>query len=268
MITVQDICLCIEDFAPLSCQESWDNCGLLIGNPLQTVDRALLTIDVTEAVVAEAIHVQAQMIVAHHPLILSGIKRLTGSNDVQRATMLAIRNHIAVYAAHTSMDVASGGVSHRMAAKLGLYNLQVLLPQGSALQKQNADTQVGLGVVGMLPNPMSELNFLEKLKETFLAPIVRHTRLRNKSIRRVALCGGSGSSLLTNAIRSEADVFVTADFKYHKFADAEQDILVADIGHFESEQFTKEIFREILLKNFPTFAAHFSKTITNPINYI
>jgi hypothetical protein len=289
---------------------------------------------------------------------------LTGSNDVQRAIALAIKHDIAIYAAHTNVDVAPDGVSHRMAAKLGLTGLQVLSPQGSGLQKlvtfipasyfekvsraifeagaghignydmcgyskegrgtfraldgatpfvgelgtqhieseirfetvfpsrlnrqivsalianhpyeepaydlyalQNTDIRVGLGVVGVLPEPVSEQHFLEKLKETFLIPAIRHTDLKNRKISRVALCGGSGSTLVTNAIRSKADVFVTADFKYHQFADAGNDILIADIGHFESEQFTKEIFHEIITKKFPNFAAHFSKIKTNPINY-
>jgi putative NIF3 family GTP cyclohydrolase 1 type 2 len=133
---------------------------------------------------------------------------------------------------------------------------------------QNVNTRVGLGVVGVLPEPMSELHFLEKLKQMFLTPVIRHTALKDRKISRVALCGGSGSSLVTNAIRCKADVFVTADFKYHQFADAGNDILIADIGHFESEQFTKEIFYEIITKKFPNFAAHFSKVKTNPINYL
>ena len=361
---VKDISSCIEKMAPLSYQEPWDNCGLLVGNSQQTVRKVLLTIDVTEAVVAEAIDVQAQMIVSHHPLILSGIRQLTGSTDAQRAIALAIKNDIAIYAAHTNMDTAPGGVSHRMAAKLSLTNLQVLSPQGSGLQKlvayipanhfeqvrqavfdagaghignydscgygvegkgsfraldganpfvgqkgtlhtepeirfetvfpsylsrqvvtalidahpyeepaydvyalQNTDTSVGLGVVGVLPSTMNERDFLHQLKEIFHAPTIRHTNLKGKEILKVALCGGSGSSLLAKAVRCKADVFVTADFKYHQFADAEQDILVADIGHFESEQFTKEIFHEVLMKNFPTFAVHFSNIKTNPINY-
>ena len=132
---VKDICLCIEEFAPLAFQESWDNCGLLVGNQKQAVSKILLTIDVTEEVVVEAIDLQAQMIISHHPLILSGIRRLTESTDAQRAIALAIKNDIAIYAAHTNMDVAPGGVSHRMAAKLGLTSIQVLSPQGSALQK-------------------------------------------------------------------------------------------------------------------------------------
>ncbi len=362
---VKDICSCIEEFAPLSYQESWDNCGLLVGSPQQPVDKVLLTIDVTEAVVTEAIEHQAQMIVSHHPVILSGIKRLTGSDDAQRAINLAIKHDIAIYAAHTNMDVAPGGVSHRMALKLGLGNLQVLAPQGSGLRKlvtfipkeyfskvreavfkagagcignydscgysvegmgsfralenanpfvgslgelhaeeevrfetvfpvhlnrqvvtallenhpyeevaydiydlKNIDPRVGLGVVGTLPSPVSEMYFLQKLKNAFLAPVVRHTNFRDKEILRVALCGGSGSSLLAQALHCKADVFVTADFKYHQFADAGWDIFVADIGHFESEQFTKEIFHELLMKKFPNFAVHFSKVKTNPINYL
>jgi len=364
MLTVKDICLCIEEFAPLSWQESWDNCGLLVGNLNQAVGKVLLTVDVTEAVVAEAVDVQAQMIVSHHPLMRSGIRQLTGSTNEQRAIALAIKHDIAIYAAHTNLDSAPGGVSHRMASKLGLVDLQVLSPQASGLQKlvtyipashfeqvrqavfdagaghignydscgysvegagtfraldgatpfagqrgtlhtepeirfetvfssylnrqvasallgshpyeepafdiyalQNTDQRVGLGLVGMLPAPMSELQFLEKLKEIFSPPVIRHTNLKNKQIQRVALCGGSGYSLLANAIRSNADVYVAADFKYHQFAEAEQDIMVADVGHYESEQFVKEIFYELLLKKISNFAVDFSKVKTNPINH-
>ena len=364
MISVKDICSCIEEFALLSWQESWDNCGLLVGNPNQTAGKVLLTVDVNEAVVAEAIEMQANMIISHHPLIVTGIRQLTGSTDAQRAVALAVKHDIAIYAAHTNMDSAPGGVSHRMAVKLGLVDLQALSPQGGGLQKlityipashfdqvrqaifdagaghtgnydscgfsvegkgtfraldgsqpfvgqhgtlhtepeirfetvfpshlnrqvitallnshpyeepafdifvlQNTDKRVGLGLVGMLPTSMNELQFLKKLKETFSSPFIRHTNLKNREIQRVALCGGSGSSLLANAIRSKADVYVTADFKYHQFAEAEQDLLVADVGHFESEQFIKEIFYELLLKNFSNFAVHFSKIKTNPINH-
>ncbi len=362
---VYDICQCIEEFAPLSFQESWDNCGLIVGSQKKSVDTILLTIDVTEAVVAEAIEYRAQMIVSHHPVILSGIKQLTGTTDAQRAVMLAVKNDIAIYAAHTNMDVTPNGVSHRMAEKLELGNIQVLAPQGSGLQKlvtfipksyfekvreaifhagaghignydscgygvegkgsfralenstpfvgqvghlhaepeirfetifpshlssqviaalienhpyeevaydiyalQNIDYWVGLGVVGVLPSPVSEQHFLKKLKDVFLAPTIRHTNFRQQQVQTIALCGGSGSSLLGQAVRAKADILVTADFKYHQFADAENNILIADIGHFESEQFTKEIFHEILMKKNPNFAVHFSKVKTNPINYL
>ena len=365
MAFVKDICSCIEEFAPLSFQESWDNCGLLVGNPEQLVDKVLLTVDVTEAVITEAVEMQAQMVVSHHPLMVSGVRQLTGSTDAQRAIALAIKNDIAIYAAHTNLDSAPGGVSYRMAAKLGLSDLQVLSPQESGLQKlvtcipashfeqvrqalfeagaghignydscgysvdgkgtfraldgarpfvgkhgtlhteseirfetvfpsrfnrqmvtallnshpyeepaydiyalKNTNTRVGLGLVGVLPSPVSELHFLNQLKEIFSTPVIRHTKLRGKEILKVALCGGSGSALLANAVRSKADAYVAADFKYHQFADAEQDILVADAGHFETEQFAKEIFYELIIKKFPNFAAHFSKVRTNPINYL
>jgi len=364
MVIVKDICSCVEEFAPLSFQESWDNCGLLVGSSEQSVSKVLLTVDVTEAVVAEAVDVQAQMIVSHHPLMVSGVRQLTGSTDSQRAIAMAIRNDIAIYAAHTNLDSAPGGVSYRMAAKIGLYDLQVLSPQESGLQKlvtyipashfeqvrqavfeagaghignydscgfsvegkgtfhaldgarpfagqhgtihietelrfetvfssrfnqqivtallnshpyeepaydiyalQNTDTRIGLGLVGKLPTPVSELDFLIRLKEIFLAPVIRHTKLKGKEIQKVALCGGSGSSLLANAVHSKADVYVASDFKYHQFADAEHNIFVADVGHFESEECAKEIFYELIIKKIPNFAVHFSKVITNPINY-
>jgi len=133
---------------------------------------------------------------------------------------------------------------------------------------KNTDVRIGLGLVGMLPTPVSELDFLNRLKEIFLSPVIRHTKLKGKEIQKVALCGGSGSSLLANAVRSKADVYVASDFKYHQFADAEQDIMVADVGHFESEQCAKEIFHELIIKKIPNFAVHFSKVITNPINYL
>ena len=365
MVTVKDICSCIEEFAPLAWQESWDNCGLLVGNPQQAVSKILLTVDVNEAVVAEAIDVQAQMIISHHPLMLSGIRKLTGGDDTQRTIMLAIKNNVAIYTAHTNLDSAPGGISHRMAAKIGLTGLQTLSPQEAGLQKlvtfipashfeqvrqaifeagagrignydscgysvegkgsfraldgatpfvgsretihieseirfetifpsrlnrqitaalvnnhpyeepafdiyalQNTDKRVGLGLVGMLPAPVDELDFLNSLKKIFSPPVIRHTNLKNKKIQKVALCGGSGSSLLPHAVRSKADAFVAADFKYHQFAEAEQDIMVADVGHYESEQCAKEIFYELLMKKFTNFAVYFSNVKTNPINYL
>ncbi|MDR1866538.1 MAG: Nif3-like dinuclear metal center hexameric protein [Bacteroidales bacterium] len=364
-ISVQDICSSLEDFAPPALQESWDNSGLIVGSPSQPVGKVLLTIDVTEAVVAEAVEQQAQMIVSHHPPILSGIRQLTGKTDVQRAIISAVRHRIAIYAAHTSIDAAWGGVSHRMAQKLGLGNIRVLSPREGGLRKlvayipaghfeqvrdavfeagagcsgnydccgysaegkgtfralegahpfvgqlgkrhaepeirfetvfpshlqrrvveallqahpyeeaafdiltlQNPDRQAGLGVTGVFASPVSEHRFLQMLKETFAAKMIRHTRLRGGEIRKAALCGGSGSSLLEHAIRSHADVLVTADCKYHQFAEAEDSILLADLGHFESEQYTKEIFYDVLMKKFPNFAVQFSKINTNPINYL
>jgi dinuclear metal center YbgI/SA1388 family protein len=252
---VKEIAAAIEEFAPLSLQESWDNSGLIIGSPEQTVNKALLTIDVTEAVVLEAVEVGAALIISHHPVILSGIRKLTGDTEAERAVIAAIRHEIAIYAAHTNMDMAPEGVSYRMAQKLGLNSVQVLSP-------------TGLGVTGLLPAPMSEAGFLQLLKAAFHLSSLRHTPLRKKKVQKVALCGGSGSSLIADAIRSEADAYVTADIKYHQFSDASKEILIADIGHFESEQYTKEIFYEILTKKIPTFALQFSKVNTNPITYL
>jgi dinuclear metal center YbgI/SA1388 family protein len=364
-MTVQDICTCIEEFAPPAFQEPWDNSGLAVGLPQQDVRKVLITIDINEEVVKEAVACGAQMIVGHHPITLSGVRRFTGACEAERTLMAAIAGKIAVYVAHTNMDAAEGGVSHRMAQKLGLNDIRVLACRGNTLQKlvtyipkaylsevrealfeagaghvgnydccgfetegngafralagtnpfagkrgerhieaevrfetvfpshiqskiiaallkthpyeevaydifalQNKQQQTGLGVTGYLPSPMDEQAFLRLLKEVFHTPVLRHTNLRGKDIQKVALCGGSGSSLLSDALGSRADIYVTADFKYHQFADAEKDILVADIGHFESEQFTKEIFYDILTKKNPTFAVQFSQVNTNPINYL
>ncbi|MDR3094346.1 MAG: Nif3-like dinuclear metal center hexameric protein [Bacteroidales bacterium] len=260
-ITIEEIAAAIEDFAPLSLQESWDNSGLIVGSPRQTVSKALLTIDVTEAVVFEAVEVGAALIISHHPVILSGVRKLTGDTEAERAVIAAIRHGVAIYAAHTNMDVAQKGVSYRMAQKLGLNSVQVLSPSGE-------HSPTGLGVTGMLPAPLNEDEFLTLLKSVFHLSSLRHTPLRKQKINKAALCGGSGSSLIADAIRSGSDVFVTADIKYHQFADASKEILIADIGHFESEQYTKEIFYEILTKKIPTFALQFSKVNTNPITYL
>ncbi len=362
---LQEITQVIEEFAPLSFQESWDNSGLIIGSSQQFIDKVLLTIDVTETVVDEAIDMGAQLIISHHPVILSGIKRFLGNTDNQRAIIKALKHDIAIYAAHTNMDVTPGGVNFRMGEKLGLIEMQVLAPQAPSMYKlvtfvpqnyfeavretvfgagaghtgnydscgfsiegkgffralegsrpfvgqqgklhmepevrfetvfpsylkkniitallkshpyeepaydiialQNDNYTTGLGVIGKLPNPISEKHFLQSLKEIFLAPAIRHTNLFSREIQTVALCGGSGSSILEYAIRKKADVFITADCKYHQFADAAQDILIADIGHFESEQFTKEIFQEILKTRIPDLPILFSKVKTNPINYL
>jgi dinuclear metal center YbgI/SA1388 family protein len=258
MTTVEDICRCIEDFAPLSLQESWDNSGLCVGSPRQLVNMALLTVDVTEAVVMEAVKAGAQLIVSHHPVTLSGVRRLTGATETERTLMAAVRHGIAIYSAHTNLDSASGGISHRMAQLLGLKDVRPLIPQGNGT--------VGMGAVGTLPAPMDEEEWLRFIKEVFGAKVVRYTPLRGKKIHRAALCGGSGSSLLHEAVASQADAYVTADFKYHQFADAAADILVADVGHFESEQCAKEIFYELISEKMPTFAVRFSEVNTNPIN--
>lgn len=365
MPIIKEILSSIEEFAPLSIQESWDNCGLAIGNPMLEARAALVTVDVTEAVLDEAIKLGCNLIIAHHPPIFGGIKRLTGSTDIERALIKAIKNDIAIYASHTATDSAMHGTSWTMAGKLHLNNIQALELQKNSLKKlavmvpqshadivretlakegagnigkydscsfnvngtgtfrandeakpfvgtkgelhfepevkietivpsymvnkivkamlsvhpyeevaydifpvDNKNPQIGLGVVGDLEEAVPTDVFLQKVKTTFNCQVIRHTKITTDKISKVALCGGSGSSLLPLAISAKADIFITGDFKYHQFFEAEGQIIVADIGHYESEQFTKELFLEIVIKNFPKFAIHLSEVETNPINYL
>ncbi len=261
--TVGEVCKVLEEFAPLAWQEDYDNCGLLIGEKTQKVLSALLCIDVTENVIEEALSLNCQMIISHHPLIFfSGLKHLCEQNYVERCVAKALKNNIAIYAAHTCWDNAPKGVNYKIAEKIGLQNVQTLVPN------RNFAENVGSGVIGELAVEENELEFLNRLKKTFSIGCIKHSQLLNKKIKRVALCGGSGSEFIQNAIDQNADVFLTADVKYHTYFSTEGEILLADIGHFESEQFTKEIFFEQLQKKMPKFAVHFSQIKTNQINYL
>lgn len=355
-----------EEIAPIQYQETYDNSGLQVGNVQDEVRGALLTLDVTEAVLDEAIEKGCNLIIAHHPLIFSGLKNLTGRNYVQRIVQKAIKNDINIFAAHTNLDNMRHGVNERIASKLGLGNTQILAPtsvnqwklqtyvptaQAMAVKEAlfaagagnigqysdcsftqvgtgtfkgdeqsqpfigkaggareqvaeekiemivlahlknkveqallaahpyeevafdwlalgNQNKEIGAGLVGDLPNAMSEADFFQMLKTNMNAQVIRHTALLDKPIKRVAVCGGSGSFLLNNAIAAKADVFVSADFKYHQFFDAENKIIIADIGHYESEQFTVEIFDALLKKKNITFAVLLSTLDTNPIKYL
>jgi dinuclear metal center YbgI/SA1388 family protein len=361
---IQDITHCLETFAPLSLQESYDNCGLIVGNPLQEVTKALLCLDSTEAVVDEAIATGCNLIIAHHPIVFSGLKKLNGKNYIERTVIKAIKNDIAIYAIHTNLDNVSQGVNRKIGEKLGLKNLKMLSPKKQQLKKlatyvpesdaekvrnalfevgagnisnyskcsfnvlgvgtfegneqsnptigepgktatvqeqkievvfpaysegkiiqalkaahpyeevaydiyavENGWNEVGSGMFGELAEPISEEIFLQQIKDKLQAKVVRHTALLSKMVRKVAVCGGSGSFLLPNAISAEADMFITSDFKYHQFFDAEGKIVIADIGHYEGEQYTPEIIQQLLSEKLPTFATLFSKINTNPINY-
>ncbi|MDR2854428.1 MAG: Nif3-like dinuclear metal center hexameric protein [Prevotellaceae bacterium] len=261
MIKVADICQLIDDFAPPALQENYDNAGLLIGSPEMTVSGALICIDVTKEVVNEAITKNCNLIIAHHPLIFKGLKKINGSDDTQRAVIEAIKKDIAIYAAHTNIDSVIGGVSGRMAEKLHLKNIEILQ------QREPEDNTVGFGVVGDLENPAEATFFLEQIKSIFNVQCVRHTALLQQLIKRVAVCGGAGSFLIDAAKKAKADIFITGDVKYHDFFLADNQLIIADIGHYESEQFTKEIFYEIISKKIPNFAVRISDTKTNPVNY-
>lgn len=364
-MTIKEIAAYLESIAPLALQENYDNSGLIIGDPGAEVRGILITIDATEDVVDEAIKINANLIIAHHPIIFSGLKKLNGKNYIERTIIKAIKNEIAIYAIHTNIDNLSDGVNRKIAEKLGLIDTKVLEPGKNQLVKlvyfvpkdfaevtrnsvfeagaghigkydmcsfscsgngtfragegtnpfvgkkdelhseeemrvevilpnyllknvikslitshpyeevaydiypiNNDFSGTGSGIIGDLKSEVSEMDFLKTLKETFKAHGIRYTNLLKKPIKRVAVCGGSGSFLLQQAINQKADIFISSDFKYHQFFDAENKIIIADIGHFESEQFTKELIYELLIKKFPKFAVHFTEVNTNPINYL
>lgn len=363
-MTIKDIVAPIEAFAPPALQENYDNAGLIVGNYSDQVSGALLCIDVTEAVIDEAIEKNADLIISHHPIVFKGLKRFNGSNYVERTVIKALQNKIAIYAAHTNIDNVPAGVNGRICDKLGLINRRILSPQHEGLVKlvsfvpeqftesvskaifeagagtigqydscsfqssgkgtfraqetaspfvgeigkhhsenetkleiitpkhqlsrainalrrshpyeevaydviplSNSNPQIGAGMIGSLPEALPAEAFLGQLKRTFGCKCIRHTDLCKESIKTVAVCGGSGSFLLRKAVAAKADIFVTGDFKYHEFFDAEDKIIIADIGHYESEQFTKDIFYDILNEKLFNFALYKSTANTNPIKY-
>jgi dinuclear metal center YbgI/SA1388 family protein len=363
--TIADVARFLNDLAPTAYQESYDNSGLITGHPDWEVTGALVSLDCTEQVVDEAIMSNCNLIVAHHPILFKGIKKLTGSNYVERTIIKAIKNNIAIYAAHTNLDNVQHGVNRIIAEKLGLTNLKILLPKKETLLKLvtfspvahtdkilsalhqagagqigeykncsfkvagtgsftptdraipftgkagsientredrvevilprhlersvmkalhdthpyeevayylselvNENQEIGAGMVGDLPVDTDTLEFLRTVKQEMKAGCVRHTALKFPRIKRVAVCGGAGSFLVPFAKQAGAQLFISSDFKYHEFFEAENEIIVADIGHYESEQYTKDLLRNVLDQNFVSFASVFSKTNTNPISYI
>jgi dinuclear metal center YbgI/SA1388 family protein len=345
-ITIKQVTDYLEAWAPKAYQESYDNAGLICGDPTWTVRGILVSLDCIESVIQEAIETNCNLVVAHHPIIFRGLKKLTGSNYVERTIIKAIKSDIAIYAIHTNLDNVYTGVNQRIAEKIGLRNLRILDPKPDTLSKlvtfvphehtekvlsamyaagagpnesarpfigeanqteyveenrievilptslesrvlaalrkshpyeevpyyltalRNGNQEVGAGMLGELDSPMEPLEFLTGLKTRMNLESIRHTSLINRKIKRVAVCGGAGSFLIHKAIAAGADAFVSADFKYHEFFDADGRLVIADIGHYESEVFTKDLLKEVLMKNFPTFAINFSNTVTNPISHL
>lgn len=259
---VGDIAEAIETVAPPSFQEGWDNTGLLVGRLEDDCNGVMLCVDVTPSIVKEAIAAGCDMIVSHHPLIFKGLKRLNGDTRVERAVIEAVRNGVAIYCCHTSIDNVPGvGVSHAMARRLGLVDVRTLSlrePGGSA----------GLGVVGNLEPGVSAADFVDRVKRAFGSPVARCSSAPTADVARVALCGGSGSEFLPDAVAAGADAYVTSDTRYHDFCDYGDKIFIVDIGHFESEECTKEIFYQIIKEKFPNFAVCYSVIETNPISYL
>ncbi|MFN0730216.1 Nif3-like dinuclear metal center hexameric protein [Polaribacter gochangensis] len=260
---IQNITNYLEELAPLSYAESFDNVGLLVGDYTTEVTGVLVTLDSLEATVDEAIAKNCNLIVSFHPIIFSGLKKLNGATYVERVVLKAIKNNIAIYAMHTALDNIKDGVSGKICEVLDLKNTEILIP------KSNLNTQetIGMGMIGELENEMDEVAFLQFVKNTMKTECVRHSELLGKSIKKVAVLGGSGSFAIENAIALNADAYISADFKYHDFFKAEKQILLADIGHYESEQFTKNLLVEYLTKKFTNFAVILSEKSTNPIYY-
>ena len=255
---VKDIINIIEDFAPLSIQEGWDNSGLCVGSPEDEVHGVLLALDCTPELVDEAVGCGADMIVTHHPLIFSGLKKISTDNKVGLAVTKAIRAGISIYAAHTSADKVMSGVSGDMAMKLGLKDVVIL-------QKDGEET--GLGVVGNLPEPMTAEAAVKLVKDSFNLKTMKTSKPLDGMISRVAMCGGSGGSLIGEARRSGAQLYISGDISYHNFF-TEEGFMIMDIGHYESEIGIVEILFALLKKNFPTFAVRITQNLnSNPIYY-
>ncbi len=255
---VKDVVRVLEDFAPLGIQEKWDNSGLCIGSGEDKVSSVLFGLDCTPELVDEAVACGADMIITHHPLIFGGLRQIRPEDPVGSAVMKAIRAGIAVYAAHTTADKVVEGVSGAMARKLGLQQVSIL--------DEEADGH-GLGMVGDLPEPMDCRLFLEKVKEVFHLQSMRASRPLEGKVSRVALCGGSGSSLIRNAMNSGAQVYVSGDISYHHFF-TPADFMILDIGHYESEIEIVDILFSLIKKNFPNFAVRITRNIySNPIFY-
>ena len=262
----------LEHYAPLPLQEGYDNAGLQVGlTEAVEVSGALLCLDVTEAVVDEAIRKGCNLIVSHHPLIFRKLARISDENYVQRTVRKAIKNDIAIVSMHTNMDVAKGGVNFKIAEKLGLRNLRFF-----GGEKEIDGVKGGEGVIGEITDETDALHadgiaaddLVLMLRERFQAECVQCNQLLRRPIRKVALCGGAGSFLLDAAIAAGADAFITGEMHYHEFFGHEQEIQICVIGHYQSEQFTSEIFRSIITEKCPGVKCEISEINTNPIIYL
>ena len=253
---LKDIINIIESVAPLSYQEDWDNSGLQVGDRNAKVNAALLTVDVTESVVDEAISLGCDLIVSHHPLLFRGLKQITGYTPQERCVLKAIQHGIAIYSAHTSMDCWLHGVSGKIAQKLGVQDYRILV---------ESQENVGLGVIGRLPEPMSMQAFMAHVAQVFgITEGLRYVVGKQDMVQKIAICGGAGADLVNEAIAQGADVYVSADFKYHEMQAAAGQIAVVDMDHWVSEHFTREIFEELLSGHIQT---HVAKADKSPVEY-
>lgn len=259
MVTIEDVIKVLEDFAPLSAQEKWDNSGLCIGEPKTPLKGVLIGLDCTESLVDEAVAMGANLIVTHHPLLFSGLKKISPEDPVGAAVIKAVSNGVAVYCSHTPSDKVRGGVSFAMAEKLALEDVEILEPDGDS-------SSTGLGVVGNLHEPMEVGEFVASVKTAFRLPVLRCSAPIYGKVSRVAMCGGSGSEFIPDAIRKGAQAYLCGDISYHRFF-CPKNFMLMDVGHYESEIGIVEIFFTIIKKNFPTFAVRITEKDSNPIFY-
>lgn len=259
---IADVIAVIEQSAPLHMQESFDNSGLIVGDAQAEVNSALICVDVTQEVLDEAIACGVGLVISHHPVIFNSIRRLTESTYVERLVSRALRAGVALYAAHTNLDAVHNGMSWRLASILGVGELQLLSPT------REGDQQIGFGVVGELQSSMPCEEFLQLVMSSLELKVVRHSDLTLNTVRRVALCTGSGASLIGAAKRAQADIYLAADFKYNDFMEGDSHFIVADIGHFESEYCAIDLLYDIITKKIPTFALRKSVNSRNPVNYL
>ena len=252
----------LERFAPLPLQESWDNAGLQVGLTETEVSGALLCLDVNECIVDEAIAKGCNLIVSHHPLLFRGLKTISDLTDVQRTVRKALKSDICVVSMHTNMDNAKGGVNFRIAQKLGLQNVAFFAP------KSVDGIEAGSGVIGELPESQAADDFVLMVKKAFGVECAMCNELLRRPIQKVAICGGAGDFLLDDALKAGADAFITGEMHYHQYFGYEQQIQICVIGHYQSEQFTAEVFQEIIQKECPGVKTCIAETCTNPILYI
>ncbi len=259
---VSDLLQYLDSVAPFRLQESYDNSGLLTGSTRNEITGVMTSLDMTEEVIDEAIELNCNVVVAHHPIIFTGLKQVTGKTYVERIVIKAIKNDINLIAIHTNLDnVLQSGVNERIAKQLGLEELTILSP------KLGENIGIGAGIIGNIPEALDTEQLLKLIKTKLQCSAIKYTHSYHDKYMRIAICGGSGSFLLDSAKHQKADCFITSDFKYHEFFDAENEIMICDIGHYETEQFTANLLQELIQEKFSTFAAHCTKAITNPVNY-
>jgi dinuclear metal center YbgI/SA1388 family protein len=258
-VNIKEVVTTLESFAPLPLQESYDNAGLQVGLTATEVSGVLLCLDVTEKVIDEAVAKGCNLIVAHHPLLFRGLKQIGDATQPERCVTKALKKDIAIYAMHTNLDNAEGGVNYEIAYRLGMEDVRFLLPNAQG---------GGSGVIGALPVEMNARTFLQSVKKEFGVECLMHNELLRRPIRTVALCGGAGDFLLQEAVNQQADAFLTGEMHYHTYMGMEQTIQIAVAGHYQTEQYTKDLIAKTLREQCEGLHIVISQENTNPICYM